>query len=116
MWKVLEKKLNENKIRIFGTCAGAIICQKLGMNIQIDRNAYGAQQESFIDKLNSKLFPNLTGVFIRAPRVLSTGKNTEILATWNKEPVLIKQKNFLAATFHPELSNETRIHQYFLNI
>jgi 5'-phosphate synthase pdxT subunit len=115
MWEVLEKKLSENKIKIFGTCAGAIICQKLGMDIKIDRNAYGAQQESFVDKLNSKLFPNLTGVFIRAPRILSVSQDAQILATWNKEPVLVKQKNFLAVTFHPELYNETRIHQYFLN-
>lgn len=114
MWKVLQEKLSENKIKIFGTCAGAIICQKLGMKIQLNRNAYGAQQESFIDKLNSKLFPGLTGVFIRAPCVASIGQDAEVLATWKNKPVLVKQNNFLVATFHPELYNEGRIHKYFL--
>ncbi len=116
IWEVLEKKLKENKIKIFGTCAGAIICQKLGMDIQIDRNAYGAQQESFISKLNSKQFFNLTGIFIRAPRITSVGKNTKILATFNNDPVLIQQNNFLTSTFHPELSGELRIHNFFLKI
>ena len=116
MWTILEQKLSKNKIKIFGTCAGAIICQKLGMDIQIERNAYGSQQESFIDKLKSNKFPNLIGVFIRAPRFTSTNLNVKVLATYNNEPVLAQQNNFLVSAFHPELNNELRIHRYFLNM
>ncbi len=114
---------NENgQLRIFGTCAGAILCEKLGANITIDRNAYGAQQDSFVVDLISQKFKNLKGVFIRAPRIQSLTSNSspkgrgepKVLAFYGKEPVLVEDGNFLIATFHPEILAETRIHEYFL--
>lgn len=116
MCEILKEKIKDNKIKIFGTCAGAIICQELGMNIKVRRNGYGNQQESFVDKLNSKIFPNLTGVFIRAPRITSIEKDVKVLATFNNEPILVQQNNFLVSTFHPELYGETRIHKLFLKM
>ncbi|PIT87418.1 MAG: pyridoxal 5'-phosphate synthase glutaminase subunit PdxT [Candidatus Magasanikbacteria bacterium CG10_big_fil_rev_8_21_14_0_10_40_10] len=116
LWPILQKKSQDGSLKIFGTCAGAIICSRLGMNIQIQRNGYGAQQDSFVDKLDSELFPGLTGVFIRAPKIINAGIDVQILATHQKNPVLARQNNFLASCFHPELTGETRLHQYFLKI
>jgi len=110
MWQSLENK----KLKIFGTCAGAILCQKLGMDIEIQRNAYGAQQASFITDLESERFSNLQGVFIRAPKMIN--KKAKILATFKQDPVLLEQDRFLACSFHPELNQETRIHEYFLSL
>jgi len=115
MWKILEQKIKKNTISIFGTCAGAIICEKLGANFSIQRNAYGGQLSSFISDLNSKIFKNLKGVFIRAPKILVKKNQVKILAYFEKEPVLVHDKKFLAASFHPELNNEARIYEYFLN-
>lgn len=116
LWQILKEKLADNQIKIFGTCAGAILCAKLGMGIEVQKNGYGSQLESFIDQLDSNLFPGLTGVFIRAPRFISVNPDVGILASHNNEPVLTRQNNFLAAAFHPELCGETRLHNYFLNL
>lgn len=114
MWNMLEEKIKNKSLHVFGTCAGAILCEKLSMDIKVDRNAYGAQQNSFSAELSSTQFPNLRGVFIRAPKFTSTKKSVTILATHNQKPCLIEQDNMLAASFHPELAGETRIHEYFL--
>jgi 5'-phosphate synthase pdxT subunit len=116
MWEIIVKKVKNNQIKIFGTCAGAILCQQFGLEIKIERNGFGAQQNSFAAKLTSEKFSNLQGIFIRAPRFLSVGKNVEVLATWNNEPVLVQQDNLLAASFHPELCGEVRIHKHFLRV
>ena len=115
MWEVLKSQIKDHKSKIFGTCAGAILISRLfpNANFTVERNAYGGQQSSFVDKLDSETFSNLEGVFIRAPKFLNV--NTTILATHNSEPVLIEGEGFVAATFHPELSGETRVHEYFLN-
>jgi 5'-phosphate synthase pdxT subunit len=113
-FKMWEEILNMKNLKIFGTCAGAILCEKLGADITIDRNAYGAQQESFTTDLNSPKFNNLKGVFIRAPRIEKVGKNVTVLASYKKESVLVEDRNFLIGTFHPEILAETRIHEYFL--
>ncbi len=114
MWDLILKQVQDDKIRIFGTCAGAILCEKFGADITIDRNAYGAQQESFTTDLTSSKFKNLKGVFIRAPRIEKVGKSVTVLASHKKEPVLVEDGNFLIGTFHPEILAETRIHEYFL--
>ena len=114
MWKTLDNRAKNGEIKILGTCAGAIICERLGMNIKIDRNAYGAQQSSFSAPLESDKFPHLRGVFIRAPKFHDVGDSVDILATFEDHPVLIEEKNFLAAAFHPEIVGDTRIHEYFL--
>lgn len=103
----------QGQLKIFGTCAGAILLEGLGMNVKVKRNAYGSQLESFSANLTSKKFPNLRGVFIRAPKFIVSSK-AKVLARYKKEPVLVKDKNFLATAFHPEISGDTRVHKFFL--
>lgn len=111
----------------FGTCAGVILLAKdvvhpaqksLGaLDITVERNAYGRQIDSIILQTESKL-PGapLEMVFIRAPRITRTGKEVEILASRNDDPVLVREGHLLAATFHPELGHDTRVHQFFLDM
>lgn len=109
----------------FGTCAGAILLSKevenppqqsLGaLDISIRRNAYGRQIDSSILEGKTKLGDKpLEMVFIRAPKITRTGKDVEVLATRDGDPVLVRQGKIMAATFHPELSNDSRVHQEFL--
>ncbi|HST77494.1 MAG TPA: pyridoxal 5'-phosphate synthase glutaminase subunit PdxT, partial [Verrucomicrobiae bacterium] len=111
----------------FGTCAGAILLakevenppqQSLGaLNIRIRRNAYGRQIDSSIREVNTRLNGGpLEMVFIRAPKILEAGKNVEVLASEGGDPVLVRQGKIMAATFHPELSSDTRVHQEFLKL
>jgi pyridoxal 5'-phosphate synthase pdxT subunit len=111
----------------FGTCAGAILLAKHVenppqqsldvMDICIRRNAYGRQLESSIREAQSKLGQKpLEMVFIRAPKIVGTGKSVEVLATAGGDPVLVRQGKILAATFHPELSDDTRVHQEFVKM
>lgn len=111
----------------FGTCAGAILLatevenppqQSLNaLDIRIRRNAYGRQNESSIRQAATKLGDQpLEMVFIRAPKIVRTGKNVEVLASAGGDPVLVRQGKIMAATFHPELSDDTRVHQEFLKL
>ena len=111
----------------FGTCAGAILLAKevenppqksLGLlDIRIRRNAYGRQINSSIREAATKLGGKpLEMVFIRAPKIVSTGGGVEVLASDNGDPVLVRQGKIMAATFHPELSTDTRVHQEFLRL
>jgi pyridoxal 5'-phosphate synthase pdxT subunit len=111
----------------FGTCAGAILLAKdvqrptqtsLGaLDITIERNAYGRQIDSTILTAPTTLPGGpLEMVFIRAPRITHTGPAVETLATRDGSPVLVREGHLLAATFHPELSHDTRVHQLFLNL
>jgi pyridoxal 5'-phosphate synthase pdxT subunit len=111
----------------FGTCAGAILLAKevenppqtsLGaLDIRVRRNAYGRQVDSSIREAQTKLGDRpLEMVFIRAPKIVATGKDVEVLATESGDPVLVRQGKVMAATFHPELSNDTRVHQEFLKL
>lgn len=105
---------------IFGTCAGLILMAKnyFGfLDIDVNRNGFGRQYESFSANVTLNFTKNpFKAVFIRAPRIQSVGKEVEIIATHNDEPVLVKQNNFLAATFHPELTFDTVIHEFFLTM
>ena len=117
----------------FGTCAGAILLATevenpsqagLGaLNIRIRRNAYGRQIDSsiregkFLRDLKGSLAESpLEMVFIRAPKISHVGDGVEVLATEGSDPVAVKQGRAMAATFHPELSEDTRVHQAFLNL
>lgn len=111
----------------FGTCAGAILLARevenptqisLGaLDIVIRRNAYGRQKESSIHQGRTRLGEQpLEMVFIRAPRIVGAGKDVEILATEGGDPVLVRQGKVMAATFHPELSADPRVHQEFLRL
>ena len=111
---------------VFGTCAGMILmAAKVDdgrvktlnlLDIEVERNAYGRQVDSFIDELdvttNGQAF-SMRGVFIRAPRIKNMGDGVEVLASVNGEPVLVQEGHHMAAAFHPELTGETRIHNYF---
>lgn len=114
MWSLFQSRVQNREFRVFGTCAGAILCSRVGAKFEVDRNGFGAQQNSFIAPLDSQLFPDLTGVFIRAPRFKNIDSSVEVLATFKDEPVLLRDRNFLCASFHPELSGEQRIYEYFL--
>jgi 5'-phosphate synthase pdxT subunit len=122
-------KLTQNGFPIFGTCAGMIVIAEgvangkitpIGvMAIKVKRNAFGRQVDSFetdldIPVLGKKPF---AGVFIRAPLIESVGKDVEILAKLkNGTIVAARQDNLLVCAFHPELTDDTRFHQYFLDI
>jgi pyridoxal 5'-phosphate synthase pdxT subunit len=109
----------------FGTCAGAILLAKevsnppqpslAALDIDIRRNAYGRQINSFIGSTESALGP-IEMVFIRAPRVERTGPQVEVLARHGGDPVLVRQGHIMAATFHPELSEQSTVHAEFLKL
>lgn len=111
----------------FGTCAGAILLARditnppqrgLGvLDVTIRRNAYGRQIDSSIRHAGTEFGGDpLEMVFIRAPRFENLGANVQVLAREGEDPVLVRQRNVLAATFHPELSDDTRVHRYFLDM
>lgn len=111
----------------FGTCAGAILlasevlnpAQKsfAALDATVERNAYGRQNDSRILQEETALPGGpLETVYIRAPRISRVGPQVEILATRDGHPTLIREANILAATFHPELSHDLRVHQYFLDM
>ncbi|ACV65010.1 SNO glutamine amidotransferase [Desulfofarcimen acetoxidans DSM 771] len=118
----------KNGMPIFGTCAGLIMLAKeiknsnqprLGlMDIVAERNAYGRQVDSFEADLEIECLGSqpLRAVFIRAPYIEEVNNGAEVLAVHNKKIVLARQGRFLAAAFHPELTEDTRLHDYFLNI
>lgn len=109
---------------IFGTCAGAILMARevynpaqasLGLiDIGVERNGYGRQANSFIAETETSLEGGpLEAVFIRAPRIKRAGPEVDVMAKLNGEPVLVREHNILAATFHPELSEDDRVHLLF---
>jgi 5'-phosphate synthase pdxT subunit len=105
---------------VFGTCAGMIVLDRdhLGLvDLVVERNAYGRQIASFEADLD---LPDeeepLRGVFIRAPRVREVGEGLEVIAEHEGEPVLLRDGRFLVASFHPELTDDTRVHERFLDL
>ncbi len=112
------------KTPIFGTCAGAILLAKdvtspaqksLGlMDIGVERNAYGRQVDSRIVKLSSTL-GELEAVFIRAPIIRRVGPEVQVMAEYLGDPVLVRHGKHWAATFHPELTEDARIHRAFID-
>lgn len=125
------KELANSGVPILGTCAGLIVLAKRGdqvsktgqpllgiLDVAVVRNAFGRQRESFeaeldIPLLGEKSFP---GVFIRAPAVKEIGVGVEVIAEFMGKVVGVKQKNLIAVAFHPELTNDTRLHEYFLKM
>jgi len=113
---------------LFGTCAGMILMAKeiTGpelaplrlklMDISVKRNAYGRQVDSFEADLDvESLDAPLTAAFIRAPVVERVGACVEVLARWEDRPVLVRQGNLLAASFHPEITGDPRLHELFVS-
>jgi len=111
---------------IYGSCAGAILLAKkirggqpslALLDISVQRNAYGRQVDSFEAGLEVRGFKgHFPGIFIRAPVIERAGSEVEILAQHNGTPVMVRAGNMLATTFHPELTDDTRVHELFLKM
>ena len=132
MLKLLEEENLLDPLRefgrkrpIFGTCAGAILLAKnvanppqasLGlMDMEVERNAYGRQLDSRIARLHPEgMDADLEAVFIRAPIIRKVGDQARVLASYAGDPVLVEQGRHMAATFHPELTEDSRVHLMFL--
>jgi len=121
-WEAAFRAFAESGRPILGTCAGAIVLARdvtnpaqRGLNLidlSIERNAYGRQVDSFVSDVDAPaLGGKLPAVFIRAPRIRETGRGVEVLASHCGEPVLVRQGNVAAATFHPELTADRRLHR-----
>ena len=126
IFEPLAKRVEEG-MAVFGTCAGMILLAKKiidgrddqtpfgAIDIEVQRNAYGRQVDRFeadidVDSLKSRFH----AVFIRAPRIASLGSQVKVLAYCGEDVVLAQQNNILVASFHPELTNDIRLHELFL--
>jgi pyridoxal 5'-phosphate synthase pdxT subunit len=129
---VIRKRISEG-MPVLGTCAGMIMLSKRAydrivgdtkqklignLDIVIERNAFGRQNDSFeadisISMLGKEAFK---GVFIRAPAVSEVGKDVEVICKLNNRIVAVKQKNIIGTAFHPELSNDSRMHTHLINM
>jgi len=125
----IQKRIKENNLPTMGTCAGCVLLAKKltdtygdvtlleAMDIQVTRNAFGRQKESFEKNLRiDGLHSMFNAVFIRAPVIEKTWGNCKPLAKIDKKIVMARQGNLLALSFHPELTRDTRIHKYFLEM
>jgi 5'-phosphate synthase pdxT subunit len=117
----LEEALRRFERPVFGTCAGMILLGRDGLLGRVDvgvrRNAYGRQVASFEADLDlAGEEEPLRGVFIRAPQVDDVGPEVEVLAELDGEPVLLRDGRYLVASFHPELTDDTRVHERFLEM
>jgi 5'-phosphate synthase pdxT subunit len=116
----LDEAVREFTAPVLGTCAGMIVLDRrhLGaVDIEVDRNAYGRQVASFEADLElAGEGEPLRGVFIRAPRVRDVGPDVAVLAELDGEPVLLREGRFIVASFHPELTDDTRVHERFLDL
>ena len=128
---VIKKRISEG-MPVLGTCAGMIMLSKRAydrtvgdtkqklignLDIVIERNAFGRQNDSFEADLSISLLGKeaFNGVFIRAPAVSELGKDVEVVAKFNNRIVAVKQKNIIGTAFHPELSGDSRMHTYLIN-
>ncbi|MDE1845294.1 MAG: pyridoxal 5'-phosphate synthase glutaminase subunit PdxT [Thaumarchaeota archaeon] len=130
------KKIKEkiaSGMPVFGICAGMIMLSKKAkdrvvgemdqplldfLDVKIERNAFGRQKDSFeseisMDKIGIPKFP---GVFIRAPSIIETGKDVEVLSKFNEKIIAVKQGNILGTAFHPELTGDISLHKYFVSM
>ena len=130
--KALKEKI-ENGMPTLGICAGMIMLSKTAddrvvgktdqplleiFDIKLERNSFGRQRESFEAdvSMDSIDIPNFNGVFIRAPSVSDVGSEVEVLSKFNERIVAIKKGNVIGTSFHPELTKDTSLHKYFLNL
>jgi pyridoxal 5'-phosphate synthase pdxT subunit len=116
----LDDAIRDFQAPVFGTCAGMILLDRshLGLvDVEVERNGYGRQLASFEADLQlAGEAERLRGVFIRAPRVVDVGAGVEVLASHDGDPVLLREGRFLVASFHPELTGDTRVHERFLEL
>lgn len=121
------RQLRQRGFPILGTCAGmilladdvegAVVDQEFigGLDITVSRNAYGSQNQSFEAAIELG-GAQLRAAFIRAPRVLRVGDPVQVLATLDGEPIAVRQGNLMAASFHPEITSETALHEIFVEL
>lgn len=127
----LLNRIEENNIAILGTCAGCVLlADKLtnpplvqdiqllqAMSMEVERNAFGRQKESFEHSIDiSGLDTSFNAVFIRAPIIRKTWENCTPISYFENNIIAAKQDRFLALSFHPELTNDTRIHRLFIDM
>ena len=122
--KAILARAEQGDLLIWGTCAGAILLAKelsderveglKLMDIEVQRNAYGNQLESFETNLDFKSIGTIDAVFIRAPKIVKVGRDVEVLAEYDGEIVAARDGNFIASTFHPEMTDDIRVHQWFV--
>src|SRR6186997_1577024 len=116
----LDEALRRFQGPVLGTCAGMIVLDRehLGLvDVAVERNAYGRQVASFEADLELEGDDRpLRGIFIRAPRVREAAPEVEVLAELDGEPVALRQGRFIVTSFHPELTDDTRIHEKFLEL
>ncbi len=125
----IQERSKNGSLVVFGTCAGMVLMArevtdgskeqpKLGlMEIKVKRNAFGRQRESFETELEfNSLEQPLTGIFIRSPIIEEAGSGVKILAAIPEGIVAARQDNLLATSFHPELTDDIRVHQYFVEM
>ncbi|MGY5149476.1 MAG: pyridoxal 5'-phosphate synthase glutaminase subunit PdxT [Candidatus Nitrosopumilus sp. bin_68KS] len=130
--KVLKEKI-ENGMPVLGICAGMIMLSNTAsdrvmgktdqpllniLDIKLERNSFGRQKESFESdiSLDPIDIPKFNGVFIRAPSVSDVGSDVEVLSKFNDRIVAIKKGNVIGTAFHPELTTDTSVHKYFINL
>jgi 5'-phosphate synthase pdxT subunit len=127
----IKTAVAEKDIPILGTCAGLVLLAKEGdeevaktgqpllglMDVTVKRNAFGRQRESFEVSLPMSILEEpFHAVFIRAPAITRTGENVEVIATFDEHIVAAQQGKLLALSFHPELTEDRRIHHYFIDL
>ncbi|MCH4427544.1 pyridoxal 5'-phosphate synthase glutaminase subunit PdxT [Staphylococcus haemolyticus] len=120
-----KEKLQQSDLPMFGTCAGLIVLAKdvkgetgylKKLDITVERNSFGRQVDSFEAELDIKgIAEDIEGVFIRAPHIASVEEGVEILSTVGDKIVAVKQGKYLGVSFHPELTDDYRVTQYFID-
>ncbi|MCJ1657119.1 pyridoxal 5'-phosphate synthase glutaminase subunit PdxT [Staphylococcus sp. NRL 16/872] len=120
-----KEKLQQSDLPMFGTCAGLIVLAKdvegeagylKKLDITVERNSFGRQVDSFEAELDIKgIAEDIDGVFIRAPHISSVEDGVEVLSSVGDKIVAVKQGNYLGVSFHPELTDDYRVTQYFID-
>ncbi|MDE1724634.1 MAG: pyridoxal 5'-phosphate synthase glutaminase subunit PdxT [Thaumarchaeota archaeon] len=130
------KKIKEkiaSGMPVFGICAGMIMLSKKAkdrvvgeidqplldyLDVRIERNTFGRQKDSFESEISMEKIgiPEFQGVFIRAPSIIETGKDVEVISKFNEKIIAVKQGNILGTSFHPELTGDISLHKYFVGL
>ena len=130
--KQIKEKITSG-MPVLGICAGMILLSKrvkdrvVGdmdqplldlLDVKIERNTFGRQRDSFESEISMEKIgiPKFQGVFIRAPSIVETGKNVDIISKFNEKIVAVKQGNIIGTSFHPELTDDLSLHKYFVNL
>ncbi|MEM0128245.1 MAG: pyridoxal 5'-phosphate synthase glutaminase subunit PdxT [Thermoplasmatales archaeon] len=120
----ISDRILESKLPVMGTCAGLILISEIVdgreglmpiLHIDVTRNAYGSQRESFEAPLEIKGIGGFKGVFIRAP-IINGVREGEVLAEYNGRPVAVRERKNLGLSFHPEIYGDPKIHEYFVDM